>query len=226
LNDLQVTLGGSHLILVTPSVALIYLLGVKNRWALVLPKYDCFVPDPLAYFVEGKAATADLVEPFLWNADVGADAYGGDTDKYRGAVLEQYRLYVEMADRVSARRGLANTFFLTLNTAVFTTLGLFATHSRLTTRWLLVFPLIVLLAECLTWFWIVRSYRQLNSGKWAVVGALEKRLPASPWWNAEWEALGRGEKPELYWPLTHIEQIVPLLFALTYLGAFIAVMVS
>jgi hypothetical protein len=191
-----------------------------------LPKYNCLVPDPLSYFVEGRAAMPDQVEPFLWNADIGSSAYDGNDGRYREAILEQYKHYVEMADRVSARRALANTFFLTLNTAIFTTLGLFATHNPLTRRWLLVFPLIVLLAECLTWFWIVRSYRQLNSGKWAVVGALEKRLPASPWWNAEWEALGRGEKPELYWPLTHIEQLVPLLFAATYLGGFIAVMVS
>jgi hypothetical protein len=31
-------------------------------------------------------------------------------------VLEKYKLYVEMADRVSARRGLTNSFFLALNT--------------------------------------------------------------------------------------------------------------
>ena len=37
---------------------------------------------------------------------------------YDAAVLEQYKLYVEMADRISARRGLTNTFFLTLNTTV------------------------------------------------------------------------------------------------------------
>ena len=38
-------------------------------------------------------------------------------------VLELYQLAVEMADRVSARRGLANTFFLTLNTGLAALLG-------------------------------------------------------------------------------------------------------
>ena len=33
--------------------------------------------------------------------------------------------YVEMADRIIQRRGLTNTFFLTLNTAIFTAVGLF-----------------------------------------------------------------------------------------------------
>jgi hypothetical protein len=39
-------------------------------------------------------------------------------NELRTIVLEQYKLYVEMADRLSARRALANTFFLTVNTAV------------------------------------------------------------------------------------------------------------
>ena len=42
----------------------------------------------------------------------------GVSQTYDGALLEQYKLYVEMADRVSARRGLTNSFFLTLNTSV------------------------------------------------------------------------------------------------------------
>jgi hypothetical protein len=33
--------------------------------------------------------------------------------------LELYKLAVEMADRVSARRATANAFFLTINTALF-----------------------------------------------------------------------------------------------------------
>lgn len=36
---------------------------------------------------------------------------------YERHLLEQYRLYVEMADRIAARRHTANTFFLTSNTA-------------------------------------------------------------------------------------------------------------
>ena len=50
----------------------------------------------------------------LWNKDV-LDEYD-DKSKYKDHVLEQYKLYVEMADRISARRSTANTFFLTLNT--------------------------------------------------------------------------------------------------------------
>jgi hypothetical protein len=38
--------------------------------------------------------------------------------------MELYKLAVEMADRVSARRGTANAFFVTVNTALLAFLGL------------------------------------------------------------------------------------------------------
>jgi hypothetical protein len=33
------------------------------------------------------------------------------SDKFRDYILEQYKSYVEMADRISQRRALANSFF-------------------------------------------------------------------------------------------------------------------
>jgi hypothetical protein len=46
-------------------------------------------------------------------------------EKYQAAIMDQYKLYVEMADRTSARRSLMNTFFLTLNTGIFTVIAVF-----------------------------------------------------------------------------------------------------
>ncbi len=70
----------------------------------------------------------DAIRSNLWNEQITPSSYATEGDKnYRTAILEQYKLYVEMADRVSSRRGLTNTFFLTLNTLVFT---LFACTKR------------------------------------------------------------------------------------------------
>ena len=80
--------------------------------------------------------------------------------------------------------------------------------------------------QCAAWFWIVRSYRQLNAAKWAVVGAFERRLPASPWWSAEWVALGEGRDPARYLPISHVEQWIPPLFAAAYAGGFLALVLS
>lgn len=161
----------------------------------------------------------------LWNPDVDAATYSEAGEKYQAAVLEQYKLYVEMADRISARRAAANTFFLTLNTAVFTVFGTFWAAKPESAPWWLTLPLVALLVECAAWFYLVRSYRQLNSAKYEVIGRLEERLPASPYWKAEWAALGHGRDRSRYWPLTHLEQWVPVLFAGVYVAGFVVAIV-
>ena len=143
---------------------------------------------------------------------------------YSGALMEQYKLYVELADRVSERRGVANSFFLLVNSAAVVTLGSLGISLDPVSPWLLVFPTVILISICGVWFYIVKSYGQLNFGKWKVVGVLEERLPASPWWRAEWQALGEGKDPSLYWPLTHIEKWVPLVFILLYIGMLTTVL--
>jgi hypothetical protein len=173
-----------------------------------------------AYFVETSVPDAAELDGALWANDSALSEADTRT------ALDQYKLYVEMADRVSARRSLANTFFLTLNTAVFTLIGVLWKDPPHASPWLGLFPTAVLVMQCFVWFWVIRSYRQLNAAKWAVVGAFEARFPASPWRSAEWEALGHGTDPSRYWPLTHIEQWVPPLFALAYIGGFIVLAVT
>ncbi|ELP65621.1 hypothetical protein ACKI1I_28615 [Streptomyces turgidiscabies] len=157
----------------------------------------------------------------LWNTDVTAADYTEADERYRQAVLEQYKLCVEMADRVSSRRTLTNTFFLSLNSAVVAVVAAISDGARTRVSvWLSVAGLVILLAQCAAWFVMVRSYRQLNSAKYAVIGALEKRLPAFAYSRAEWGALGEGRDWRKYQPLTHVEQWVPVTFAAAYLLGF------
>src|SRR3954452_21348561 len=102
----------------------------------------------------------------LWNDAVGPVNYKDAGEKSQAAILDQYKLYVEMADRVSQRRGLTNTFFLTLNTAIFTVIGVFWKDKPSGFAWLLVFPLIIAVGQCAAWWWLVRSYRLLNGAKY------------------------------------------------------------
>jgi hypothetical protein len=157
----------------------------------------------------------------LWNVAVSAASYEGAGEKYQAAILEQYKIYVEMADRISQRRGLTNTFFLTLNSAVFTVIGVFWKDRPIGSAWLLALPLVIALGQCTAWWWLVRSYRLLNGAKYKVIGALEQRLPAALYWQAEWVALGEGKNWRKYLPLTHLEQWIPVLFGLVYLVGFI-----
>src|SRR6478672_372789 len=72
----------------------------------------------LSTFLDTYARTAGA--PSLGR--IRADLWVGDADEawrsrgpaYETAVLEQYKIYVEMADRISGRRSTANAFFLTL----------------------------------------------------------------------------------------------------------------
>jgi hypothetical protein len=165
-------------------------------------------------------ADIDDVRANLWNDAVDARSYTAGSVPYQAAILEQYKLYVEMADRISGRRGVANAFFLSLNTAFL---------AAIVTGWstievpvgVLILPLGLLLAQSAAWFWTVRSYRQLNAAKYVVVGALEERLPASPYWRAEWSALGEGKDRSRYWPMTHLEQWLPLVFGALYVCCFL-----
>ena len=147
------------------------------------------------------------------------DALLRETAADRTVILQQYQLCVEMADRVSARRSLTNTFFLTLNTAVFTVVGVFWKDRPDAAAGLVTLPALILVVQCGAWFALLRSYRQLSAAKYVVIGVLEERLPASPYWRGEWSALGRGQEPSRYWPLTHVEQVVPALFAVAYAGS-------
>jgi hypothetical protein len=160
----------------------------------------------------------------LWNDGVDAATYSQEREKYQTAILEQYKIYVEMADRISQRRSLANTFFLTLNTAVLTTFSVFWQKNPPGSPWWLTIPLLALLAQCGAWYYLLRSYRQLNTAKYRVIGQIERRLPASPYWRAEWSELGEGKDWRKYLPLTHMEQWIPITFAVIYVLGFIVVL--
>ncbi len=49
--------------------------------------------------------------------------YGGEFNQH---LFEQYKLYVKMADRISARRMLANSFFVGVHTALILSFRYFA----------------------------------------------------------------------------------------------------
>ena len=132
-------------------------------------------------------------------------SYGENYDTH---YLEIYKLYVQMADNISDRRQSANSFFLAVNTAI---IGIVAyvggTSGDL--NWAVSLAGLIL---CYAWYRLVRSYKDLNSGKFKVVHEIERELPLSPY-DAEWEVLGRGKDSSLYLPFTRIELWVPRVFA-------------
>ena len=70
---------------------------------------------------------------------------------------------------------------------------------------------------CVAWGFLLKSYRTLNTAKFKVIGLMEERLPSSPFYSAEWKALGEGKNWRKYVPLTPIETVVPVVFGFCYL---------
>ena len=146
--------------------------------------------------------------------------YGSD---YKKHLLEQYKLYVEMADRISSRRSKANTFFLSCNTLLVTAIGILSKlesgFESLNLWWVLTTSFAGILF-CWTWLTIINSYRQLNTGKFKVINTIELRLPLAGY-GAEWLFLKPKRGISRYKQLTVVETLVPKIFGVVYFALMI-----
>ncbi len=149
-------------------------------------------------------------------ASANGKASGNDSSGTASAQhMELYKLAVEMADRVSARRGNTNAFFVTVNTAL---LG-FVSIVKLDPSWPVAVGGFVL---ALTWATLIKSYRDLNSAKFGVILRMEDDLPVRVYGD-EWKKL--KEDPQTlrkrYAEFTTVEWVVPVIFAVLYCVLFL-----
>ncbi len=139
------------------------------------------------------------------------------SEKDKQLYFEQYKILVESAEKVSDKRMSANNYFLTINTGLISLVGLLITSKIVSLNTLFIIFIGYLgLAICATWFFIVLSYKQLNSGKFKLIHKLEKELPIKLFAD-EWKELGEGKSLRKYIPLSHIEVVVPVAFSVFYL---------
>ncbi len=148
-----------------------------------------------------------------------SEKYG---EKYIEHLLDQYRLYVNAAEKISDRRQKTNEFFLGLNTALIGLLTFKLTNSGTEdTGMILLIASVAGAVICYLWYRIVVSYKGLNSAKYKVIHKIEERLPLALY-DTEWEVLGRGKDKKKYWPFSHIEQFVPWIFIALYFILFLS----
>ena len=138
------------------------------------------------------------------------------TESDRNLIFEQYKLYVEMADRISQRRMEANNFFIGVNTLLFT---IIAFVNNPTVIWKITIGCLGC-ALCFIWYFNINSYRQLNTGKFKVIHEIENYLPLSGY-AYEFDILKSGNKKSIYWPLSHVEKAVPIIFLIAYIAAIL-----
>lgn len=127
-------------------------------------------------------------------------------------VFEQYKIYLEMADRVNQRRMNANTFFTSVNTLLIAVASLINSEIN---AWKFFVSFLGLIL-CFTWYFTLSGYRKLNSVKFKIIQEIEGFLPITGYTD-EWKILRSGRKENKYWPLSHIEKIVPIVFFFAYI---------
>ena len=133
------------------------------------------------------------------------DSYG---DSFTTDLLEQYKLYVQSAENVSARRLASTRYLLTLNTALIALYG-FLLANLDQGYWSLPIPVIGILVSLL-WYLIIKSHADLNEVKFKVIHEMEGHLPVAMY-AYEWKLAGEG-KGKAYRAVTKIERWIPFLF--------------
>lgn len=102
------------------------------------------------------------------------ESYG---ESFKAHLFDQYKLYVESAEKISERRVSANNYLLTVNAFLVTLYGLLAA-SPYKSGWAVLVPVAGFLVS-LTWHRIITSYRDLNTVKFKVIHELERQMPAA-----------------------------------------------
>lgn len=137
-------------------------------------------------------------------------SYGGS---FSADLFEQYKLYVESAEKISERRESANNYLLTVNAFLVTLYGLIAA-SQYKSYWTMLVPVAGVLVAS-TWLRIITSYRDLNTVKFKVIHELEQQMPAALY-EYEWHRAEKGHG-KAYRPLTHLERWIPVIFIVLYI---------
>ncbi|AUX09934.1 small integral membrane protein [Halalkaliarchaeum desulfuricum] len=139
----------------------------------------------------------------------------GASDGDRSELIDQYTTYVDTTLNVSNRRMRNNRFYVLLLSGTLAVVSVLADTQIIEEVGLLIAGLLGL-ALCILWYLSIVSYKQLNSGKYEIIQAMEKDLPAEPFAN-EWDVLDEGRDWRTYITHTRVERKIPGVLAVPYL---------
>ena len=134
----------------------------------------------------------------------------------RPSTYELYKLFQASAEKVSDRRSQANTWMLSVNSALVAFYAFLEKGKEIISAsdrqiWLIAIPLAGFII-CMAWASLLVSYRKLNHAKFSVLMEMEKELPY-PLYTREGEFLQKNKR----WNLSNIEILIPWAFSMLYL---------
>lgn len=139
-------------------------------------------------------------------------------EPYRQHVFDQYKIMVESIEKNSDRRQNANNYFVTIQVALFTLVGLtFSLGSVITKLGARIVVSIAGIAVCVIFYYLLRSYKQIATGKFSVIHEIENQLPMRIY-AYEWFKLKEGKDKKTYFPFSHVEMNLPWIFGFGYLA--------
>ncbi len=139
--------------------------------------------------------------------------------------LALFELYLATAEKVSDRRAEANTWMLSVNSAIVALYGYLqgdkmAVGAAQKAVWLWAIPAAGAIVG-LAWAALLTSYRDLNRAKFAVLRQIEADLPVALF-TRERETYLRDRRRSL----SNIERLIPGCFALLYVVMLVAAVVT
>ena len=135
--------------------------------------------------------------------------------------LELYKLMVEMADRVSQRRQVANSFYLSINTLLVGGSAYLGTNTA-SARTTLLISLVGVMV-CIYWVKAIESYKTLNTAKFSIINEIENSLVIKPFTD-EWAKLDPDGDGKRHKPFHETEKFVPRVFVGMYAFQVVALL--
>jgi hypothetical protein len=132
-----------------------------------------------------------------------------------------FELYLATAEKVSDRRAQANSWMLSVNSAIVALYGYLQSDKMAVGAtqkgvWLWAIPAAGAIVS-LAWAALLASYRELNRAKFAVLTEIEADLPVSPLTRER-----RIYKERARRSFSQIESLIPACFALLYIIMLVA----
>ncbi len=143
-------------------------------------------------------------------------------DSFNTHLLEQYKLYVQSAENVSARRVASSRYLLTLNSALVALYGLQSADLD-QNYWALLIPVVGIRISVL-WYRIIKSHADLNRVKFKIIYVLEDHLPAAMY-KYEWHLAEEG-RGKTYRTVTTFEKWVPVVFGALHVALAITIVLT
>lgn len=131
------------------------------------------------------------------------------------AFLEQYKIAINSAEKISGRRATTNNFFIAINSVLFSlnNIDKLKSFDDFFSTILLCFSILI----CLVWIRLLKHYKEMNGVKFEIINSIEQKLPCNLY-QYEWHLLQRNAKKKK--EFTRLENYIPQFFIGLYIFVF------